>query len=94
MTADRTLEARGVRLGYGDRIIVHAKMTIIDDKLLRIGSSNLNNRSMGLDSECDLTIEVREDDGRRATEAALSFYGQVLGFSPLDVPVLELRTTA
>ena len=30
----------------------------------------------------------------RATEAALSFYGQVLGFSPLDVPVLELRTTA
>lgn len=30
----------------------------------------------------------------RATEAALSFYGQVLGFSPLDVPVLELRTSA
>lgn len=29
----------------------------------------------------------------RATEAALSFYGQVLGFSPLDVPVLELRTS-
>lgn len=27
----------------------------------------------------------------RATEAALSFYGQVLGFSPLCMPVLELR---
>lgn len=26
----------------------------------------------------------------RATEAALSFYGQVLGFTPLEVPVLDL----
>ena len=35
----------------GERIIVHAKVTVIDDKLLRIGSTNLNNRSMGLRSE-------------------------------------------
>lgn len=42
----------------GERIIVHAKMTIIDDKLLRIGSSNLNNRSMGLDTECDVSVEA------------------------------------
>lgn len=42
----------------GERIIVHAKMTIIDDKLLRIGSSNLNNRSMGLDTECDVSAEA------------------------------------
>lgn len=46
----------------GDRIIVHAKMTIIDDKLMRIGSSNLNNRSMGLDTECDLSVEARNED--------------------------------
>jgi len=41
----------------GRTIIVHAKLAIIDDVLLRIGSSNLNNRSFGFDTECDLSIE-------------------------------------
>lgn len=50
----------------GDRIIVHAKMTIVDDKLMRIGSSNLNNRSMGLDTECDLSFEARDETERTA----------------------------
>ena len=40
-------------------IHVHAKVLIVDDKYLRIGSSNLNNRSMGFDTECDLAIEAR-----------------------------------
>jgi phosphatidylserine/phosphatidylglycerophosphate/cardiolipin synthase-like enzyme len=31
---------------------------VIDDRLLRVGSSNLNNRSMGFDTECDLAVEV------------------------------------
>ncbi|WP_299171459.1 phospholipase D-like domain-containing protein [uncultured Brevundimonas sp.] len=48
----------------GDRIIVHAKVSIIDDRLLRIGSSNLNNRSMGLDTECDIAAEPTDDAGR------------------------------
>ena len=43
----------------GRTIIVHAKLTIIDDRLLRIGSANINNRSMGFDTECDLCIEAR-----------------------------------
>ncbi len=42
----------------GRIIIVHAKLTIIDDRLLRIGSANINNRSMGLDTECDLSFEA------------------------------------
>lgn len=41
----------------GQTIIVHAKLAIIDDVLLRVGSSNINNRSLGLDSECDLSLE-------------------------------------
>ncbi|MCF8004948.1 MAG: VTT domain-containing protein [Chromatiaceae bacterium] len=41
----------------GDKcLMVHAKLMIIDDRVLRIGSSNLSNRSMGLDSECDLCL--------------------------------------
>lgn len=41
----------------GDNIIVHSKTTIIDDRMLRVGSSNLNNRSCGYDTECDVTAE-------------------------------------
>lgn len=52
----------------GRIIIVHAKLTIIDDRLLRIGSANINNRSMGLDTECDLAFEAtgRSGVGNRA----------------------------
>lgn len=38
-------------------IYVHAKVAIIDDRFVRVGSSNLNNRSMGLDSECDVIVD-------------------------------------
>lgn len=41
----------------GDPIYVHAKVMIVDDRILRIGSSNLNDRSMGFDTECDVAIE-------------------------------------
>ena len=42
----------------GEDIYVHSKITIVDDRQLRVGSANLNNRSMGLDSECDLLIDA------------------------------------
>ncbi|GAM06199.1 phospholipase D [Novosphingobium sp. MBES04] len=42
----------------GTPIYVHAKLTIIDDRILRIGSANMNNRSMGLDSECDVFLDL------------------------------------
>jgi phosphatidylserine/phosphatidylglycerophosphate/cardiolipin synthase-like enzyme/uncharacterized membrane protein YdjX (TVP38/TMEM64 family) len=45
-------------LAEGTCIDVHSKITIIDDAFLRIGSANLNNRSMGLDTECDLALEA------------------------------------
>ena len=43
----------------GTPIYVHAKLTIVDDEVLRVGSANMNNRSMGLDSECDVFIDAR-----------------------------------
>ncbi|HIC46920.1 MAG TPA: hypothetical protein EYM37_08710 [Methylophaga aminisulfidivorans] len=47
----------------GDSYIsVHAKITVIDDCLMRVGSANLSNRSMGFDSECDLVIEAETDE--------------------------------
>lgn len=47
-------------------IHVHAKVLVIDDTFLRIGSSNLNNRSMGFDTECDIGIEAETAAHRRA----------------------------
>ncbi len=41
----------------GRHIYVHSKLMIVDDVILRVGSSNMNNRSMGLDSECDIAID-------------------------------------
>ncbi|MCK0139266.1 phospholipase D-like domain-containing protein [Aliiroseovarius sp. F47248L] len=43
-------------------IYVHAKVCVIDDRVLRVGSSNIDRRSMGFDTECDLSIEARDDD--------------------------------
>jgi phospholipase D1/2 len=50
----------------GRSVYVHSKVMIVDDRLLRVGSSNIDNRSMGFDSECDLAIEGREQEEQSA----------------------------
>lgn len=63
--------------GLGERFLnVHSKVMIVDDRLLRIGSSNLSNRSMGFDTECDLALEA---DRPEAREAVVRFRGRLLG---------------
>jgi phospholipase D1/2 len=47
-------------------VLVHSKLMIADDELVRIGSSNLNNRSEGLDCECDMLVEAGNNEHRRA----------------------------
>jgi phosphatidylserine/phosphatidylglycerophosphate/cardiolipin synthase-like enzyme len=42
----------------GEPIYVHAKIMIVDDRVLRVGSSNMNNRSLRLDTECDVAIDA------------------------------------
>lgn len=64
ITALRDCDAHGRFRMYhpytaaGEPIYVHAKVTVVDDILLRVGSSNFNNRSLRLDSECDVTIDA------------------------------------
>ncbi|MCB1119943.1 MAG: VTT domain-containing protein [Verrucomicrobiae bacterium] len=50
----------------GDRkeVYVHAKLTVVDDRIFKVGSANLSNRSMKVDSECDLTIAFEDEDDR------------------------------
>jgi phosphatidylserine/phosphatidylglycerophosphate/cardiolipin synthase-like enzyme/uncharacterized membrane protein YdjX (TVP38/TMEM64 family) len=45
-------------LAEGTCIDMHSKLMVVDDAWLRIGSANICNRSMGLDSECDITLEA------------------------------------
>jgi phosphatidylserine/phosphatidylglycerophosphate/cardiolipin synthase-like enzyme/uncharacterized membrane protein YdjX (TVP38/TMEM64 family) len=45
-------------LKEGTCVDVHSKVMIVDDEWLRVGSANLCNRSMGMDTECDVTVEA------------------------------------
>ncbi|MGD2024261.1 MAG: VTT domain-containing protein [Desulfobacterales bacterium] len=59
-------------LGKGENsVYVHSKLMIVDDQLAIIGSANLSNRSMGLDSECCLAIEADGDSRIAAANAIL-----------------------
>jgi phosphatidylserine/phosphatidylglycerophosphate/cardiolipin synthase-like enzyme len=60
----------------GRPIIVHSKVAIIDERLVRIGSANLNNRSAGFDTECDLAIEAQ---GASEAGAIARFRARLLG---------------
>jgi phosphatidylserine/phosphatidylglycerophosphate/cardiolipin synthase-like enzyme/uncharacterized membrane protein YdjX (TVP38/TMEM64 family) len=53
--------------GLGDeRIDLHTKLMIVDDRSIHVGSANLNNRSMGIDTECDLFVESKDARARQA----------------------------
>lgn len=45
---------------------VHSKVMAVDDEVIRVGSANLNNRSMGLDTECDLTLVAGASAGEKS----------------------------
>jgi uncharacterized membrane protein YdjX (TVP38/TMEM64 family)/phosphatidylserine/phosphatidylglycerophosphate/cardiolipin synthase-like enzyme len=55
----------------GKCINVHAKLCLVDDDLARIGSANLSNRSMGMDTECDVTLAAGDDAAVRDAIAGL-----------------------
>lgn len=66
----------------GASIVVHSKVMIVDDRLLRIGSSNLNNRSMGFDTECDVAIDaglVPEHESESVRRAISTFRDGLIG---------------
>ena len=62
----------------GEDIYVHSKVFIADDQLIRVGSANLNNRSMGLDSECDVTIDASLESNRGADKVIAAIRADLL----------------
>ena len=68
-------------------INVHAKVIIADDDFLSIGSANINNRSMVMDTECNIALEAcgeqRIRDGIAQVRARL--LGEHLDCKPADL---------
>jgi len=66
----------------GSTIIVHSKTSIFDDRLARVGSANLNNRSFGFDTEVELAVEA-DDEASRIVLMALRdrLVGHFLGYT-------------
>ena len=70
----------------GDPIYVHAKIMIVDDWLLRVGSSNIDRRSMGFDTEADLAVLAHSAaDRTRVRELHQGLLAEHLGVSPAAV---------
>ena len=75
------------------QVLVHAKLIIVDDLFVRIGSSNLNNRSIGLDTELDLGIEAADDEDRLAIHRLRDgLVAEHLGTTREDVAEAAART--
>jgi phosphatidylserine/phosphatidylglycerophosphate/cardiolipin synthase-like enzyme/uncharacterized membrane protein YdjX (TVP38/TMEM64 family) len=55
---------------------VHSKVLVVDDRLVRVGSANLSNRSMGLDTECDIAVE--SNGSREIADAIATFRNRLL----------------
>ena len=65
-----------------ESIVVHSKILVADDRLFRVGSANLTDRSMRLDTECDLTIEATDERQQTAIARLRNrLLGEHLGLS-------------
>ena len=62
----------------GTPIYVHAKLLIVDDEIVRVGSANFNNRSMGLDSEFDVFIDAARAGSESAVPAITALRHKLL----------------
>ncbi len=84
-------DAPGIPEEKGTSINVHAKLMIVDDRLLRIGSANLNHKSMADDCECDLAIDAEDNAEHRAAIRRFrhAVLGEHLALPPEEVDAAE-----
>ena len=66
---------------------VHSKVMVVDDWFARIGSANFANRSMGVDTECDVAVDAGDHAGAREGVLRIRnrLLGEHLGLQPDDV---------
>ena len=78
--------------GRATDTMIHSKVMVVDDRFLRVGSANMNNRSMGADTECDLAVEARSDRERTAIlEIRNRLLGEHCGVAAADVATFLAR---
>lgn len=77
-----SLDSKGINL--------HSKLTVVDDAFVRVGSSNLSNRSMAVDTECDLAFE---SSGEKRVEECIARFRNTLLAEHLGVSVAEVERT-
>jgi len=73
----------------GNEINLHAKLTICDDRFLRIGSTNISDRSMRLDTECDITADADSNSEHRNT---IREFRHLCLAEHLSLPAQEVET--
>lgn len=79
--------------GGEQEVLIHAKLVIVDDRFVRVGSANLNNRSEGFDSECDLAIEAQGEACQQAiTRLRNTLMAEHLDADPAAVAQVVERT--
>ena len=84
----------GDKRGTNADVMVHAKVTIVDDRFLRVGSANLCNRSMATDSECDLVVEGTDAATRAGIRAVRDrFLAEHIGVRPQKVSAITQNGT-
>ncbi|HWK65022.1 MAG TPA: phospholipase D-like domain-containing protein [Rhizobiaceae bacterium] len=82
----RVMYAVQANAGKECEVLIHSKVMIVDDSFLRVGSSNLNNRSEGLDTECDLAVEAENEHQSKAIAGLRErLLGEHLGCTPQSV---------
>ena len=64
----------GRRMRYRE-IYIHSKLLLVDDSFFSLGSANLNQRSMAVDSE----INLATNDARRAKDLRQKIWGKLSG---------------
>jgi phosphatidylserine/phosphatidylglycerophosphate/cardiolipin synthase-like enzyme/membrane protein DedA with SNARE-associated domain len=78
--------------GQATHTMIHSKIMTVDDRFLRVGSANMNNRSMGADTECDLAIEARNEAERAAIlDVRNRLLGEHCGVAAADVAAFLAR---
>lgn len=75
------------------QIKTHFKLLIVDDRYLRVGSSNFNARSLGLDTECDVALEGSSDEARKSIAwMQAMLLGEHLGVAPAKFAIALSRS--
>ncbi|MFO7963408.1 MAG: phospholipase D-like domain-containing protein [Desulfobacterales bacterium] len=77
-------------------VYIHSKVMVVDDRMAVVGSANLSSRSMGLDSECCLSVEGEPGSDIEASIAGFRrrLMAEHMGVAPGEIAAAEQRYNA